>query len=106
MKFGIAFNQNNIDISLPIEASENRWKLQNGHTEFSRVYIESTAWVVPEWKGLIYSTTIRSVEYFNNYFQQFNSIELNTTHYRLPLKGQVLRWKNQVPENFRFYPRV
>ena len=106
MKFGKAFNLENIDFSLPIEASENRLILQNANAEFSRIYIGSTAWVVPAWKGLLYPKKVRSNEYLYHYSRQFNSIELNTTHYRLPSKDQVQQWKDQVPEDFRFCPKV
>jgi hypothetical protein len=35
-----------------------------------------------------------------------NSIELNTTFYRIPAESTVLNWKSSVPEDFRFCPKV
>ena len=36
------------------------------------------------------------------YGSLFNSIEINSTFYKLPLAGTIANWMNEVPENFKF----
>ena len=36
------------------------------------------------------------------YAERFRTVELNTTGYRLPAEEQFVRWREQVPDGFRF----
>jgi uncharacterized protein YecE (DUF72 family) len=38
----------------------------------------------------------------NYYAAHFNSIEVNSSFYKLPMQSTVARWVNDVPENFQF----
>lgn len=40
------------------------------------------------------------------YSRQFNSIELNATHYGVPKKEQILIWKEKTPADFKFFPKI
>lgn len=59
-----------------------------------------------EWKGGIYPRHAKANQYLHFYSRQFNSIEMNTTHYRLPQSALVKKWKNEVPKDFMFCPKV
>ena len=40
------------------------------------------------------------------YAQQFSTVELNTTGYRLPAEDQFRRWAEHAPEGFEFAPKL
>jgi uncharacterized protein YecE (DUF72 family) len=41
-----------------------------------------------------------------HYGRQFNTIEHNTTHYRIPDEATVRRWHDDTPEDFKFAPKI
>jgi uncharacterized protein YecE (DUF72 family) len=42
----------------------------------------------------------------DQYGLQFDTIELNTTYYRIPRPEQVVQWREAVPQSFRFCPKI
>lgn len=38
----------------------------------------------------------------NYYASMFNSMEVNSSFYKIPMPRTVEKWANDVPENFRF----
>src|SRR4051794_2792382 len=40
------------------------------------------------------------------YAERFDTVELNTTGYRLPAEDQFRRWADTVPDGFRFAPKL
>lgn len=110
MKFGKASDLTNIDFSLPIDPIANetrlgRFALGTGEGR-PEVYIGATGWSMKEWVGTWYPDKTKSAEYLKHYGRQFNTIELNTTHYRIPTTELVQKWYDSVPEDFRFCPKV
>ena len=65
-------------------------------------------WTNKDWLGTYFPLGIKEPDYLHYYAQQFNSIELNTTHYRIPNAPTVRRWREAVgPESgFRFCPKL
>ncbi len=71
-----------------------------------RAYIGSTAWGQKGLVGSVYPAGTRPGDMLEAYARQFNTIELNTTFYRVPDRGQVMKWYAAVPDDFRFCPKV
>lgn len=44
-------------------------------------------------------------DFLYHYSRQFTSIELNTTHYRIPDKETIAKWRETTPEGFKFCPK-
>ncbi|WP_035563373.1 DUF72 domain-containing protein [Hymenobacter sp. IS2118] len=63
-------------------------------------------WTNKEWLGTYFPAGIKEPDYLHYYAQQFNSIELNTTHYRIPDAGTVRRWRAAVGPGFKFCPKL
>ncbi len=63
-------------------------------------------WTNKEWLGTYFPAGIKEPDYLHYYAQQFNSIELNTTHYRIPDAGTVRRWRAAVGPDFKFCPKL
>lgn len=76
---------------------------QNSGTRF---YIGSPAWGRKEWVGRLYPPKTPASEFLHHYSRNFNCIELNTTHYRIPTAAMVSQWRSQVPSEFLFCPKL
>lgn len=105
MKFGKLKDISNIDFNLPEEPKKNLEVLTNKSQTF-KIYLGAPAWGVPDWKGKVYPPKTKSTDFLKYYSKMFNSIELNSVHYRLPPQERVLGWVADVPKDFKFCPKV
>ncbi len=63
------------------------------------VYLGAMGWSYNFWP--LYADT-GSSDYLTRYSEGFNSVEVNSTFYRIPRKSSVENWRDQTPEGFRF----
>lgn len=108
MKFGKLANIENVDFSLPADAARNAsfFEKLEKTDEKATIYIGCTGWSMKEWVGKIYPSKTKSKEYLHHYSRQFNTIEFNTTHYRIPTFETVERWRTESADDFRFCPKI
>ena len=72
-------------------------------------YLGCPGWGVKTWVGRLFPTGTRPTEFLERYARVFNTVEGNTTFYALPAAETVARWRDQVPDGFRFcfkFPRT
>jgi uncharacterized protein YecE (DUF72 family) len=109
MKFGhLPTNSlNQVDFSFPSQDPKTwlRLRMHGQQRSRLRVGIGCPVWNVKEWVGNVYPVTADPKDFLFYYSRQFNSIELNTTHYRIPDLETIRRWRETVPEDFRFNPK-
>lgn len=96
----------NIDFQFPDDLPINRQILGEEKAEKVNVYIGCPIWVNKNWLGKIYPPKTKEKDFLKYYAQQFNTIELNSTHYHLPDSLGIERWKQKVKPEFRFCPKV
>ncbi len=110
MKFGKLSDIRGVDFSLPPDHPDSNGFLSSlagaGVSSHLQVFLGATGWSMKDWVGRVYPPKTKARDYLAFYAKQFNSIELNTTHYRIPALAQVEKWKQQVPSDFRFCPKV
>ena len=116
MKFGKLNDISKVDFGLPefpesqlfFRENPEAWSPEPLSKGFSlpHLWIGATGWSMKEWLGGVYPKGIRSQDYLIEYGKQFSTIELNTTHYRIPDLETVNRWEEQTPADFRFCPKV
>lgn len=104
MEFGKLADISQVNWSLPEDDIGNVARLVSERKH--KLYFGSPAWAVKQWSGKIYPKTSIPSEYLYFYSRNFNSIELNTTHYRVPTLENTQEWKSVVPEEFKFCPKV
>lgn len=75
-------------------------------TPSTKLLLGAPAWNHKEWVGKVYPPKTRVADYLFHYSRYFNTIELNTTHYRIPTEEQTKKWCSQVPTNFVFCPKL
>ena len=104
MKFGAVSNPSEIDFSLPPDHTGTGALLANlKNVGKPEVYVGCAKWNKKDLKNFYPRGTKDELAYYSG---QFNSIELNATFYRLFPKEQFTAWREKVPENFRFFPKI
>ncbi|MBL7803644.1 MAG: DUF72 domain-containing protein [Saprospiraceae bacterium] len=107
MEFGKLPSLDGVDFTLPPDPPENELVL-NGRTPATppRIYLGATGYNMKPWVGHWYPAGAKERDFVRFYGQQFNTIEHNTTHYRIPDTATVGRWREEVPADFRYCPKV
>ncbi len=103
MKFGSVKDPSSIDFTLPTDHPDTISVLNTGDPSNFEVFVGCAKWNKTDLKGFYPRGTKDELEY---YATQFNSIELNATHYRIFGSDVVEGWRDKTPENFRFFPKV
>lgn len=108
MKFGRIANFATVDYTLPPDASATTQVLAKlpARMTLPELYVGCTGWSMKEWLGHVYPKGTKTPDYLKYYAQQFNTIELNTTHYRIPSVEIVSKWREQSSPDFRFCPKI
>ncbi len=105
MDFGKLPSVDHVDFSLAPEPPQNAAVL-GGAPASVRLYLGATGYNMRAWVGRWYPSGAPERLFLTYYGKQFNTIEHNTTHYRIPEVKVVLRWRDAVPSDFRFCPKV
>ena len=108
MKFGKVDNIENVDFTIPKSPESTNKFLASLPSEPAgpEVRFGATGWGNKEWIGSIYPEKTKAKDFLYYYSRQFHTIELNTTHYRIPTEKSVLQWNEVSPSDFKFCPKV
>lgn len=68
--------------------------------------IGTSGWNYQHWRGILYPPGLRSSQWLAHYANSFNTVELNTSFYRVPKAETFARWRDATPENFVFSVKV
>lgn len=64
--------------------------------------VGTSGWAYPNWRGLFYPKGVRQADWLAWYAGRFDTVELNTSFYRLPGEAMVARWAAATPPGFLF----
>lgn len=109
MEFGKVTQPDLVDFSLPPEPVGNAAALRRFAADQPAVpalYIGATGYNMRDWVGKWYPPGCDAKSHLRHYGAQFNTIEHNTTHYRIPDAGAVRRWVEETPADFRFSSKI
>jgi uncharacterized protein YecE (DUF72 family) len=67
-----------------------------------KLYTGTSGWAYQEWKGPFYPETLKNDAMLAYYSEQLPAVEVNNTFYRMPAKGALAKWRDQVGPDFRF----
>ena len=73
-----------------------------GTPRVAGAYVGASGFSYPTWKPGFYPAGTPSGDFLRSYAERLNSVELNTTGYRLPAEEQFRRWAEATPAGFRF----
>jgi uncharacterized protein YecE (DUF72 family) len=65
-----------------------------------------TMWNIKEWKGSVFPERAPKRTWPGYYGQSFDTIEYNATHYRIYAPEKMREWAEQMPDDFRFCPKM
>lgn len=68
--------------------------------------VGTSGWSYPSWKPEFYPAGTDAKRFLEFYSQQFSTVELNTTGYRLPAEEHFRNWAEQTPDGFTFAPKL
>ena len=66
------------------------------------IKVGTSGWSYPSWRPGFYPEELQPVEFLGFYAARFETVELNSTGYRLPSADQFRRWAAAVPDGFEF----
>jgi uncharacterized protein YecE (DUF72 family) len=72
----------------------------------TRLYVGTSGWSYPTWRGGFYPEKSRPAEFLRFYSERLPSVELNASAYQLPAEEHFRIWAEQVPPEFRFAVRM
>jgi uncharacterized protein YecE (DUF72 family) len=65
-----------------------------------RALVGCSGWNYRTWRGPVYPDRLPQRRWFSHYATLFDTVELNTTFYRLPAEATVEGWAEQAPPGF------
>jgi len=66
------------------------------------VWVGTSGYNYPEWKGSFYPDDLAAKKMLPYYAARFPTVEINYTFYRMPTEKLVAGWAEQVPSPYRF----
>jgi uncharacterized protein YecE (DUF72 family) len=66
------------------------------------VRIGCSGWNYDDWRGRLYPEGLGKARWLSRYAEVFDTVEVNSTFYRLASRDAVARWVNETPEDFLF----
>src|SRR6476620_7511571 len=71
-------------------------------TTVSRVHVGCSGWVYKHWRGIFYPEGLPQKRWFERYSEEFDTVEINASFYRLPLASTFDGWREKAPPGFRY----
>jgi uncharacterized protein YecE (DUF72 family) len=65
-----------------------------------------SGWSYRDWRGIVYPADLPQTRWFAHYATMFDTVELNSTFYRLPAEKTVDAWANAAPAGFIYAVKV
>ena len=66
------------------------------------VHVGCSGWNYAHWRERVYPNGLPTARWLEHYATLFDTVEVNATFYRLPLRSSVARWVEQTPPGFIF----
>src|SRR4051794_32009210 len=66
------------------------------------VYIGTSGWSYEHWQGILYPHGTKPWNRLGYYWQAFETVELNSSFYRLPTVAAFKNWRRRLPPGFLF----
>lgn len=68
----------------------------------ANLHLGTIGWSYSFWRGNFYPDKTAPKDFLTYYASQFNTVEVDSTFYRIPNPQAVANWSKQTPEGFRF----
>ena len=68
--------------------------------------IGASSWSAPSWEGVFYPRGTLPADYLPHYAIEFDTVEVDSTFYRVPSTRMVDAWRERTPGSFLFAAKV
>jgi uncharacterized protein YecE (DUF72 family) len=72
----------------------------------SQIHVGCSGWVYKHWRGIFYPEGLPQKRWFERYSEEFDTVEINASFYRLPLASTFEGWRDKAPSDFRYALKV
>jgi uncharacterized protein YecE (DUF72 family) len=69
-------------------------------TRVSQIRVGCSGWAYKHWRGLLYPEGLPQRLWFQRYAEEFDTVEINNSFYRLPKPETFDKWREQAPPGF------
>jgi len=69
-------------------------------------YVGTSGWHYEHWRSIFYPEKLTRAKWLEFYAGHFNTVELNSSFYRLPSEAAFANWRNSSPADFTFAVKV
>lgn len=66
------------------------------------IHIGTSGWQYRDWRGGLYPQELPQARWLERYAQEFSTVEVNNSFYRLPERETFERWRRSTPPGFTF----
>ncbi len=63
-------------------------------------HVGTSGWTYGDWQGAFYPADVKGAERLGYYAERFDTVEVNSTFYRLPFRGMIVGWNRRLPPTF------
>lgn len=71
-----------------------------------RIFVGTSGYSFPDWVGPFYPPGTRPGDFLPYYARHFDTVEVNSTYYRVPTPYAIERMERKTPPGFRFMVKV
>ena len=75
-------------------------------TPSAQIRIGTSAFTAAGWPGTFYPEGMKSSDYLSHYAQHFDTVEVDSTFYRIPSLTTTRNWYSKTPKGFLFAAKV
>lgn len=100
---------NQVDFKLPPDPELTKATLKSSGKHKLEAYVGCAKWGRKEWVGKIYPQGTKDANFLDEYVKHFNSIEMNSTFYKIYAPDTIKKWKDKAEANgkeFKFCPKI
>ncbi len=72
----------------------------------SQIHVGCSGWVYKHWRGIFYPEGLPQKRWFERYAEEFDTVEINASFYRLPLASTFAAWRDKAPPAFHYAVKV
>jgi uncharacterized protein YecE (DUF72 family) len=70
------------------------------------IHVGCSGWVYKHWRGILYPEGLPQRLWFKRYSDEFDTVEINASFYRVPKPETFDGWRDKAPKGFRYAVKV
>ncbi len=72
----------------------------------TQLFVGTSSWTADGWVGSFYPPGCKPADFLPEYAKHFNTVEVDSTFYRIPSAQTVKQWSERTPRGFVFAAKV